>query len=143
MTAGPDDGIPVIFLHAGVCDHRMWASQIEAVAAAGYRAIAYTRRGFGDAQSPDEPFSHLDDLEALLTISGIHAAVLVGCSMGGGLAIDFALRHPGRTVGLVLSGTAITGGDYLLSDSDQQMSDVLDDAEERGDAEFQNKVDAH
>jgi pimeloyl-ACP methyl ester carboxylesterase len=69
--------------------------------------------------------------------------VLVGCSMGGGLAIDFALKHPGRTVGLVLSGTAITGGDYLLSDSDQQMSDVLDDAEERGDSEFQNKADAH
>ncbi|RYE08171.1 MAG: alpha/beta hydrolase [Hyphomicrobiales bacterium] len=143
IEAGPADGIPVIFLHAGVCDHRMWAAQVAAVAAEGYRAIAYTRRGFGAAQSPDEPFSHLDDLEALLTTAGIHAAVLVGCSMGGGLAIDFALRHPGRTVGLVLSGTAITGGDYLLSDTDQQMSDVLDDAEERGDPEFQNKADAH
>ena len=66
ITAGPDDGIPVIFLHAGVCDHRMWANQVEAVAAAGYRAVAYTRRGFGDATSPDEPFSQLDDLEALL-----------------------------------------------------------------------------
>jgi pimeloyl-ACP methyl ester carboxylesterase len=63
--------------------------------------------------------------------------------MGGGLAIDFALRHPGRTIGLVLAGTAITGGDYLLSDTDRQMEAVLEDAEERGDAEFQNKVDAH
>lgn len=143
VAAGPEDGIPVVFLHAGVCDHRMWAQQVEAVAAAGYRAIAYTRRGFGDAVSPDEPFSHLDDLEALLGRLGIHAAVLVGCSMGGGLAIDFALAHPGRTVGLVLSGTAITGGDYPMSDSDRQMAAVLDDAEERGDAEFQNKVDAH
>ncbi len=142
-TAGPDGGIPVVFLHAGVCDHRMWASQIEAVASAGYRAIAYTRRGFGDAVSPDEPFNHLDDLEALLGQLGIHAAVFVGCSMGGGLAIDFALKHPGRTVGLVLSGTAITGGDYPMSDGDRQMEAVLDDAEERGDAEFQNKADAH
>jgi pimeloyl-ACP methyl ester carboxylesterase len=143
VTAGPDDGVPVVFLHAGVCDHRMWLMQVEAVADAGYRALAYTRRGFGDAQSPDDAFSHLDDLESVLAQSGIHAAVLVGCSMGGGLAIDFALRHAGRTAGLVLSGTAITGGDYHLSDTDKQMEAVLDDAEERGDIEYQNKADAH
>jgi pimeloyl-ACP methyl ester carboxylesterase len=143
ITAGPDDGIPVVFLHAGVCDHRMWTAEVEAVAAAGYRALAYTRRGFGDATSPDQTFSHLDDLESVLAHENIHAAVFVGCSMGGGLAIDFALRHPGRTVGLVLSGTAITGGDYHLSDTDKQMEAVLDDAEERGDPEYQNKVDAH
>lgn len=143
LTAGSSNGIPVIFLHAGVCDHRMWIAEVETVAAEGFRALAYTRRGFGDAVSPDEPFSHLDDLEAVLAHHGIHAAVFVGCSMGGGLAIDFALKHPGRTVGLVLAGTAITGGDYHLSDTDKQMEAVLDDAEERGDPEYQNKVDAH
>lgn len=138
-----EDGIPVVFLHAGVCDHRMWTAEVEAVAAAGYRPLAYTRRGFGDAVSPDEPFSHLADLEAVLAHFGIHAAIFVGCSMGGGLAIDFALKHPGRTVGLVLSGTAITGGDYHLSNTDKQMEAVLDDAEERGNPDYQNKVDAH
>lgn len=142
VISGPDDGISVVFLHAGVCDHRMWQAQVEAVAAEGYRAVAYTRRGFGEAHSPDEPFSHLDDLEAVLAQFGIHAAVLVGCSLGGGLAIDFALRHPGRTVGLVLVGTAITGGDYHLSESDRQMEAVLEDAEERG-TQFQNLADAH
>lgn len=143
IVSGPLTGLPVVFLHAGVCDHRMWEGQVEAASAAGYRAIAYTRRGFGDAISPDEPFSHLEDLEVLLAQLGIHAAVFVGSSMGGGLAIDFALRHPGRTAGLALVGTAITGGDYDLSPSDEMMSAVLDDAEERGDPEFQNKADAH
>jgi pimeloyl-ACP methyl ester carboxylesterase len=143
VLAGPEDGIPVVFLHAGVCDHRMWLGQVDAAAAAGYRALAFTRRGFGEAMSPDEPFSHLADLEAVLAHLGIHAAVLVGCSMGGGLAIDFALSHPGRTAGLVLAGTAITGGDYDLSESDRQMEAVLEDADERGDPEFQNRVDAH
>lgn len=143
IIAGPDDGIPVVFLHAGVCDHRMWAAEVAAVADAGYRSLAYTRRGFGDAVSPDEPFSHLDDLESVLAHHGIHAAVFVGCSRGGGLAIDFALKHPGRTVGLVLAGTAVTGGDFHMSDTDKQMEAVLDDAEERGDPEYQNKVDAH
>ena len=143
ITAGPEGGIPAVFLHAGVCDHRMWAAEVAAVAEEGFRTLAYTRRGFGEAVSPDESFSHLDDLEAVLAHLGIHAAVLVGCSMGGGLAIDFALRHPGRTAGLVLVGTAVTGGDYDLSDSDRQMEAVLEDAEERGDPEFQNRVDAH
>lgn len=143
IIGGEDGGIPVVFLHAGVCDHRMWAHEVETFAAEGFRTLAYTRRGFGDATSPDKPFSHLDDLEAVLAHFGIHAAVLVGCSMGGGLAIDFALRHPGRTAGLVLVGTAVTGGDYDLSDSDRQMDAVLEDAEERGDPEFQNRVDAH
>jgi pimeloyl-ACP methyl ester carboxylesterase len=143
IGAGPEDGIPVVFLHAGVCDHRMWEAEVEAVAAEGFRTLAYTRRGFGDAVSPDEAFSHLDDLEAVLARFGIHAAVFVGCSMGGGLALDFALKHPGRVAGLVLVGTAITGGDHDLSDSDRQMEAVLEDAEERGDPQFQNKVDAH
>jgi pimeloyl-ACP methyl ester carboxylesterase len=95
------EGLPVVFLHAGVCDKRMWLSQMEAAAEAGWHAIAYDRRGYGETESADEPFSHLDDLEALLDAFDIHAAVLVGCSMGGGLALDFALRHPGRTIGLV------------------------------------------
>jgi pimeloyl-ACP methyl ester carboxylesterase len=142
VASGPEDGVPVVFLHAGVCDHHMWREQMDAVAGVGYRALAYSRRGFGDAISPDEPFSHLGDLEAVLAHFGIHAAVFVGCSMGGGLAIDFALKHPGRTAGLVLAGTSITGGDYHLSDTDQQMEAVLEDAEERG-PEFQNKADAH
>lgn len=143
IAAGPEDGIPVLLLHAGVCDQRMWMAQLEAVAAAGYRAIAYTRRGYGDAVATPGPFSHLDDLEAVLAHFGVHAAIFVGCSMGGGLAIDFALAHPGRTAGLVLVGTAITGGDYQMSDADRQMEAVLDDAEERGDLDLLNKAEAH
>jgi pimeloyl-ACP methyl ester carboxylesterase len=137
------DGVAVVFLHAGVCDHRMWLEQVAATAEAGFHAIAYDRRGFGEATSPDEPFSHLEDLEALLDALDIHAAVLVGCSMGGGLAIDFALAHPGRTIGLVLVGTALTGGDTVFSGNDEQIEAALADAEERGDPEAQNLVDAH
>lgn len=90
------EGLPVVFLHAGVCDKRMWAEQMQAAAAAGWHAVAYDRRGYGEATSADEPFNHLDDLETVLDALDIHAAVLVGCSMGGALAVDFALAHPGR-----------------------------------------------
>lgn len=136
-------GLPVVFLHAGVCDHRMWHEQMEAVAAAGYHAIAYDRRGYGETTSPDEPFNHLEDLEAVLDALDVHAAIFVGCSMGGGLAIDFALAHPGRTIGLVLVGTAITGASSFVSDLERPLVMAEEDAEERGDLDMLNKVQAH
>ncbi|WP_173088031.1 alpha/beta hydrolase [Devosia sp. 1635] len=137
------EGLPVVFLHAGVADSRMWASQMQAVAAAGWHAITYDRRGFGETESPDEPFSHLDDLEALLDALDIHAAVLVGCSLGGGLALDFALRHPGRIIGLVLLGTSVTGAPWSTSDMEAAVEAAEEDAHERGDLDMLNKVQAH
>lgn len=106
-TAG--HGQAVVFLHAGVADRRMWRSQLDAVAAAGWRGIAYDRRGFGETTAPEEPWSNVDDLAAVFDRFGVRDAVLVGCSMGGLVAIDFALAHPGRVRGLVLSGTAVRG----------------------------------
>lgn len=137
------DGLPVVFLHAGVCDRRMWTGQIEAVAAAGWHGIAYDRRGYGESESPDEAFSHVDDLEALLDAFDIHAAVFVGCSMGGGLAVDFALRHPGRVIGLVLMGTSITGAPWSATEEERDIEMAEEDAYERGDLDLLNKVQAH
>ena len=137
------EGLPVVFLHAGVCDKRMWLSQMEAAAEAGWHAIAYDRRGYGETESADEPFSHLDDLEALLDAFDIHAAVLVGCSMGGGLALDFALRHPGRTIGLVLIGTSVTGAPWSATEEERTIEMAEEDAWERGDLDGLNRVQAH
>lgn len=137
------DGLPVVFLHAGVCDKRMWLDQMQAVADAGWHAIAYDRRGYGETISPDEPFSHLEDLEALLEALDIHAAVLVGCSMGGGLAVDFALAHPGRVIGLVLIGTSITGAPWSATAEERAIEMAEEDAWERGDIDLLNKVQAH
>lgn len=137
------DGLPVVFLHAGVCDKRMWLAQMDAVADAGWHAIAYDRRGYGDATSPDEAFSHLDDLEAVLDALDIHAAVLVGCSMGGGLAVDFALAHPGRVIGLVLMGTSISGAPWSATADERAIEMAEEDAWERGDIDLLNKVQAH
>ena len=47
------EGLPVVFLHAGVCDKRMWLDQMDAVAARGWHAIAYDRRGYGETTSED------------------------------------------------------------------------------------------
>ena len=137
------EGLPVVFLHAGVCDKRMWAEQMTAVAEEGWHAIAYDRRGYGEAESPDEEFNHVDDLEAVLAALDIHAAVFVGCSMGGGLAVDFALRHPGRVIGLVLIGTSITGAPWTATQAEQMLEAAEEDAWERGDRDMLNRVQAH
>lgn len=137
------DGLPVVFLHAGVCDKRMWLDQMRVVADAGWHGIAYDRRGYGKTTSPDETFNHLDDLEAVLDALDIHAAVLVGCSMGGGLAVDFALAHPGRTIGLVLIGTSITGAPWSATNEERAIEMAEEDAWERGDLDLLNKVQAH
>lgn len=137
-------GMPVVFLHAGVTDRRLWADQMQALAAEGYHVISYDRRGHGETETPDEPFNHLVDLEAVLDQLSIHAAVFVGCSSGGGLAIDFAIENPGRTVGLVLVGTSVTGSpEPDLPEEAALLEDALDYALERGNLDSANKVQAH
>jgi pimeloyl-ACP methyl ester carboxylesterase len=137
------EGLPVVFLHAGVCDKRMWQSQMAVVAEEGWQAIAYDRRGYGETESPDETFNLVDDLEAVLASLDIHAAVFVGCSMGGGLALDFALRHPGRVIGLVLIGTSVTGAPWSATQVEQMIEAAEEDAWERGDRDMLNRVQAH
>ena len=137
-------GIPVVFLHAGVADRRMWAGQMRTLAEEGYHVVSYDRRGFGETETADVPFNHLVDLEAVLDQLSIHAAVFVGCSMGGGLAIDFALEHPERTIGLVLVGTAVTGAEgYEIDDEVMALEEAADYALERGNTGTVNRIQAH
>ena len=102
-------GIPVVFLHAGVCDRRMWRAQLDGVRASG-KAIAYDRRGCGETSAEREEFSAIADLMAVVdaTADG-KPAILVGCSEGGRVALDAVLKHPARFGGLVLVASSVTG----------------------------------
>ena len=74
----------------------------------------------------------------------IHAAVLVGCSRGGALAVDFAIENPGRTIGLVLVGTSITGDDWPEPPEEiAEIEDALEYAEQQGNLNLVNKIEAH
>lgn len=75
-------------------------------------AIRYDLRGFGRSRAEPEPFSHADDLLALLDARGIARANLVGLSMGGSVAVQFALNHPERVNRLVLIGPDLMGWDW-------------------------------
>ena len=100
------DGTPLVLLHAGVADRRSWYDVAERLSAP---AIAYDRRGFGWSPPSPGPFTHLDDLLAVLDAAVDGPAWLVGNSMGGALALDAAVAAPERVAGLVLIAPAVTG----------------------------------
>jgi pimeloyl-ACP methyl ester carboxylesterase len=126
------EGEPLILVHAGIADSRMWDDQLTAFADR-YRVIRYDMRGFGRTAMVEGPFSHHEDLCGLLDYLEIELAHLVGCSLGGGAVLDFALEYPQRAGNLVLVGSAIGG---FSPDFDLPVQwDELVAAEEAGDLE--------
>ena len=107
------EGEPLVLVHAGIADSRMWDGQVETFARR-YRVIRYDLRGFGKTGTVEGTYSHHEDLRGLLDALGIEQAHLVGCSMGGGAVLDFALRYPERVGALILVGAAVSGfeGDF-------------------------------
>jgi 3-oxoadipate enol-lactonase len=105
------EGLPVIFLHEGVADSRMWEPQVEAFAK-HFEVIRPDMRGFGQSSRLDGPWSPVDDLLGLIDDLELKPAHLVGASVGGGIAIDFALEHAERISKLVLVGSAIGGTNF-------------------------------
>lgn len=102
-------GASIIMLHAGIADCRMWDGEFQAFARS-HRALRFDMRGYGRSLPMDGEFNLQDDLEALLAKLKIPPPfILMGCSMGGGLAIDFALAHPDRVAKLILVGSGPAG----------------------------------
>jgi 3-oxoadipate enol-lactonase len=100
------DGPAVVLLHSSVCDRRMWQRQAEVLAAAGHRVIRPDFQGFGETPAPTGPYDEATDLRELLDALGVEPAVLVGSSMGGRVAQEFAARWPSRVTGLLLACSA-------------------------------------
>jgi pimeloyl-ACP methyl ester carboxylesterase len=90
--------IPVVFLHAGSGNHRMWEHQSAAFTAAGYRFVAHERRGEGTAA---------DELDALVTRLALERFHLVGTAAGGIVAVDYALSFAQRLRSLVIANSIV------------------------------------
>lgn len=102
-------GAPMVMIHAGIADCRMWDKEFEAFSQ-HHQALRYDMRGYGKSLPVEGAFNLLDDLETLLTILDIRTPIiLMGCSMGGGLSIDYALAHPDHVAALILVGSGPAG----------------------------------
>ncbi|WP_369996187.1 alpha/beta fold hydrolase [Winogradskyella sp.] len=89
-------GQPVILIHGWPLSHRAWEQQMWAIAEAGYRCIAYDRRGFGNSSAPFRSYDYstlASDLNAIITQLDLEDVVLVGFSMGGGEVVRYCTDY--------------------------------------------------
>jgi 3-oxoadipate enol-lactonase len=126
-------GDPIVLVHAGIADRRMWEPQWPAFAAAG-RVLRYDARGYGESLPPSGPWSHHADLLELLDELGIGRAHVIGTSMGAGIAVEAALARPRAVASLLLPAP----GGALLGDGGDSLRAVWHEeveALDRGDIE--------
>lgn len=107
------EGEPLVFIHGNFNDSRIWSCQVDKFSKY-YKVICYDLRGYGKSDTPTSSFSHFEDLKSLLDLLGIKNVIVVGSSLGGSIAIDFALKYPEYVKALVLAAPAINGYRYPL-----------------------------
>ena len=102
-------GAPVVLLHPNTGTSDIWKHQIEPLSRAGYRVIAFDRRGWGqslaDPATGAQPGSVAGDLHALAEHLRLERFYIVGVAGGGFVALDYAAWHPEKVIAMVLGAT--------------------------------------
>jgi len=90
------NGRPVVLIHGWPLSAQAWEPQVSVLQAAGYRVVAYDRRGFGRSDKPESSYSYdvlADDLQRVMDQCALQDVTLVGFSMGGGEVARYITRH--------------------------------------------------
>ncbi len=104
-------GRPVVLIHGWPLSSESWAAQVPALRDAGFRIIAYDRRGFGRSEKPEDGYDYdtlANDLAGLVVDLDLRDAVLVGFSMGGGEVARYVSLHGQDRLGGVVFAAAVT-----------------------------------
>jgi pimeloyl-ACP methyl ester carboxylesterase len=105
-------GHPLVLVHGFSLDTRMWDAQFE-VFAERYKVIRYDIRGYGKSAAPGtEAYYHAEDLKGLLEHLSIERAHILGLSLGGAIAIEFAVAYPAMTGALVVVDSVLWGHNW-------------------------------
>src|SRR3712207_6523153 len=102
------DGPTIVFVHAGICDARMWEPQWRTWT--GFRLIRYDQRGFG--RSPLAPGRYSDGADLVSVLEEHGPASVVGVSAGGQTALEAAVARPDLVERLVLVGAGVPDHDW-------------------------------
>jgi 3-oxoadipate enol-lactonase len=130
-------GPAVVMVHAGIADLRMWDDQVPALSDR-HTVIRFDLRGFGRTRAQPGSYSNRRDIADLLDHLQIESAVVVGCSMGGMIALDFALERPDRAAALVWVCSGVGGvepPDEIFDPREIELFEQSQAAEESGDWE--------
>jgi pimeloyl-ACP methyl ester carboxylesterase len=132
----------VLLVHAGITDQRSWSHVVDRLP--DHRCVTYDARGYGETTyQKKDGWSHVADALAVLDSYDAEQVVLVGASMGGRTAIDLTLNHPERVRALVLIGPAVSGAPAPTYEPEVlALDDAWESAEERGDQEAVNRIEA-
>lgn len=131
-------GPPIVLLHSGFVDSRMWSAQVP-VLAEQFTVVNYDMRGYGRSPRFDGPYSPVEDLRALLDALGLDAVALVGLSRGGRIALEFTLTYPDRVRALVLAASGLSG--YRFSVGTEEQEARWEEAERTGDLAAMAEID--
>ena len=104
-------GDVLVMIHGGMLTKEMWDGPFQELARS-YKVVRYDARNHGRSRSEKGDFFHFKDLNALMDGLHIEKAVIMGLSMGGYVATDFALRHPEKVKGLILVAPGLSGYDF-------------------------------
>ncbi|MEZ4861921.1 MAG: alpha/beta hydrolase [Caldilineaceae bacterium] len=127
-TAGA--GHPLVLLHAGICDLRMWDEQFVEFSQT-YRVLRFDMRGFGRTPPVAGAFAFHTDLHALLHELRIAKTYLLGCSFGGSTCLDFTLAYPDMVEALILVGSSPSG--YRATAPHSPLLEAVNTAMDAGD----------
>ena len=126
-TAG--EGTPLVLCPAALAATRIWEAKY----------AGWERQNIPNSPMVPGPYSHHEDLRALLDHLGVQRAALIGCSMGGATVVDFALENPERVDTLVLVGSAVGG--FEFDEEPPKEWDEIVAAEEAGDLEHVSELE--
>lgn len=127
-------GHPLILIHGGLLDRRMWDDQFE-VFAKRFRVIRFDVRNHGNSKGVPDTFKHYEDLLKILEHLDLQKAALLGLSLGGRIAIDFAIAYPEKVSALILASPG-TSGYKFKSDAFKKNDEQLQKAFSEGNIEL-------
>lgn len=132
------EGQTIVMVHAGIASKSMWDDQFDFFARK-YKVVRYDMRGYGQSLPVPDDYQRHEDIRALMDFLKIDHAVLMGCSMGGGACMNFALDYPNRADALIMVGSGPSGFSY--DDwSPSPLDEEMEEAYEKGDLERVNEI---
>jgi pimeloyl-ACP methyl ester carboxylesterase len=117
------EGLPLVFLHAGFVDSRMWDDQVSDLSE-NFTTVRYDMLGFGRSDVLESPISRRQELYRVLEHSHVGRAILVGCSAGGETVIDAALDRPDLVAGMILC-SAVPAGFEMQGEPPEELMEML------------------
>jgi pimeloyl-ACP methyl ester carboxylesterase len=124
------EGQPLVLIHGGGLDRRMWDEQFQMFAEHS-RVIRYDVRGYGKSEASHKPYASAEDLYGLLQFLQVEKADIVGLSLGGRIAVDLALTHPEVVILLIPVAPGLSGFQFSAKHN-QEMIELVNVAQEDG-----------